>query len=81
MLMEQLQIGDCTDQYEYRLAKELHALPLGIDLVSYVFLDRTGEVIWALWEPREVTRTRCEGNVMAAFLYALERYPILARFK
>lgn len=60
---------------------KLHALPLGIDLISFTFLHPSGEVIWATGDPRDLMRTRDENNVMAAIRVGAERYPILARFK
>jgi hypothetical protein len=79
-LLERLQPDGSLDPLEYRLAIELHALPLGLDLISFAFLHPSGEVIWATGDPSELMRTRDENNVMAAIRMGAERYPILAQF-
>jgi len=79
-LLAQLQPGDCVDYREYRLAKELHALPIGFDLWSYLFITGYGELMWAGWDPLEVKRSKSAEDVIAALQMAAERYPSLAGF-
>ena len=45
-LIDNLQVGQFSDAEEYKLARKHNALPLGVDLWSYVFLTANGEVIW-----------------------------------
>lgn len=45
-LIDNLQAEQFSDCEEYKLARKHNALPLGIDLWSYVFLTSSGEVIW-----------------------------------
>lgn len=45
-LIDNLQAEQFSDVEEYKLALKYNALPLGVDLWSYIFLTATGEVIW-----------------------------------
>lgn len=45
-LIDNLQAEQFSDAEEYKLARKYNALPIGVDLWSYVFLNANGEVIW-----------------------------------
>src|SRR5690242_18517110 len=84
-LVERL-IGDlkpdaCVDAEEYRLAKEFHALPLGIDLWSYQFLRPDGELISTGWEQEEISRGYSTSGLIRAVAGVAKRYPQFAAFK
>ena len=79
-LLTDLEFEDCESQEEYQWALEFHALPLGVDLWSRVFLTPDGEVIWAGWEPLEIKRSRDEAHLNAALGMAAERNPAMTTF-
>jgi len=79
-LLADLEPEDCESQQEYQWALELHALPLGIDLWSRVFLTPDGEVVWAGWEPLEIKRSRDQADLKGALRMAAERYPAMTAF-
>ena len=79
-LVNELQPSDCIDAEEYRLAREFHALPLGLDLWSYGFLTSEGEYIATEWEPQEVTRSKATQDLIRALVVAANRYHQLAAF-
>jgi len=79
-LLRDLEPEDCESELEYEWALEYHALPLGIDLWSRVFLTPDGHVVWAGWEPLEIKRSRDEADLKRALRWAAERYPAMAAF-
>jgi hypothetical protein len=79
-LLADLEPEDCEEPAEYEMAVELHALPIGVDLWSRMFLSPDGEVIWAGWDPLEIKRSRLEEDVNAAVRMAAERYPAMIDF-
>ncbi|MDQ3818033.1 MAG: hypothetical protein M3362_10105 [Acidobacteriota bacterium] len=79
-LLNDLQLSDCIDAEEYRLAQEFHALPLGLDLWSYGFLTPDGECIATGWELEEIIRSKKIPDLIRALVVAANRYPQLAAF-
>ena len=79
-LVNTLRRSDCVDAEEYRLAREFHALPLGLSLWSYGFLTSEGEYIETEWEPKELVRSRNTPDLLRALAHAVNRYPELAAF-
>jgi uncharacterized protein (DUF1810 family) len=79
-LLTELEPEDCESIAEYHDAKELHALPLGLDMWSQMFLTPDGEIIWVGGEPLEIRRSRYEGHLCAALRMAAERFPDMEKF-
>jgi hypothetical protein len=77
-LVSNLQSSDCPDAEEYRLAQEYHALPLGFDLWSRVFLTSDGEIIWIGSEPEEITRATDTQSLIRVIVSSTGRYPEFA---
>ena len=80
-LLDDLKPGDCLDAKEYRLSREFHALPLGLNLWSYEFLTPTGEVISTGLEANELSRSvATEQELILMLVWGAERYPQLGAF-
>ena len=79
-LVDKLSPEDCYDTEEYRLAKELQALPLGYDLWSYCFLKADGECISTGWEPAEISRSHDNQSLIRAIVWASARFPQFLAF-
>ena len=77
-LLSNIQSSDCADAEEYSLAQEYHALPLGLDLWSRVFLTPDGEVIWIGSEPEEIIRATDTQSLIRAVVSSARRYPEFA---
>jgi len=65
---------------EVELARRLGALPIGIDLGSYIFLTAEGDCILVDTWPNAVERTKAARIVVAALVHAATRYPELKTF-
>lgn len=78
-LIKNLRVEDFSDTEEYKLAQKYNALPLGVDLYSYVFLTANGEI---LWDDNE-GETGCANDLQSlirALVVKKERYPQFVRF-
>lgn len=79
-------IGEVTpsncDAAEYRLGKAFDALPICLDLWSYMLLTAQGEVLWADLndnnEPQEERRLSSPQEVLSALRVGVKRYQRLA---
>jgi hypothetical protein len=77
-LLVHLSSSDFVDADEYRLSKELAALPLHCGWWDYIFLRPDGEVISVDMDSTEVERS-CEiHKLLRALAVGAKRYPVLA---
>ena len=78
-LIDNLQVEQFSDVEEYKLARKHHALPLGVDMWSYVFLTANGEMIWDDNEGETVSANDLQ-SLIRALVVTKERYPQFERF-
>ena len=78
-LINNLQPNDFSDAEEYKLARKYNALPLGFDLLAYVFLTLEGEVIWEDYNG-EVGSANDLQSLIRLLVGGSIRYPQLAQF-
>jgi hypothetical protein len=78
-LIDNLHPEQFPDAEEYRLAQKYRALPLGFDLLDYVFLTPNGEVLWegCLDEVGSVNNTQ---SLIRVLVSGSRRYPPLTEF-
>jgi hypothetical protein len=79
-LIGELRPSDCLDAEEYRLAREFHALPLGMGLWAYDFLTPDGELISADFEMADIQRYCSTASFIRSVVSAAGRYPQLKAF-
>jgi hypothetical protein len=78
-LIKNLQAEQFIDAAEYRLALKYNALPIGLDLFSYVFLNSNGEVLWDDDEG-DVGSSDDLQSLIRVLVAGKRRYPQLAEF-
>lgn len=78
-LIDNLQADQFSDAEEYKLAQKYHALPLGSDLLAYVFLTPNGKVIWEDFQ-YEVGSLNDTQGLIRVLVAGKRRYPQLAEF-
>jgi hypothetical protein len=78
-LINNLQPNDFPDAEEYKLAQKYNALPLGFDLLAYVFLTSNGDVIWEDYNG-EVGSANDSQSLIRLLVGGSRRYPQLAQF-
>ena len=78
-LIDNLQANHFPDAEEYKLAQKYRALPLGFDLLAYVFLTPSGEVIWEDFQDEVGSANDMQG-LIRALVSGSRRYPKLAEF-
>ncbi len=78
-LIDNLQAEKFLDAAEYRLALKYNALPIGLDLFSYVFLSSNGEVLWDDNEG-DVGSSNDLQSLIRVLVAGKRRYPQLAEF-
>lgn len=77
-LIDNLRPEQFSDAEEYKLARKYNALPVGVDLWSYVFLTASGEVIWDDGEG-ETGSTNDLQSLIRILAVRKERYPQFGR--
>lgn len=78
-LIENLQAEQFLDAEEYKLALKYNALPIGLDLFSYVFLDSNGEVLWDDNEG-DTGNSNDLQSLIRVLVVGKRRYPQLVEF-
>jgi hypothetical protein len=78
-LTANLQSKDFSDVEEFKLAKKYSALPIGVDLFSYIFLTSNGEVIWDDNEG-EIGNSNDLQGLIRVLVVGKSRYPQLETF-
>jgi hypothetical protein len=78
-LIDNFQAEQFLDAAEYTLALKYNALPIGLDLFSYVFLNSSGEVLWDDNEG-DVGSSNDLQSLIRVLVAGKRRYPQLAEF-
>ncbi|HSK73458.1 MAG TPA: hypothetical protein VK892_17300 [Pyrinomonadaceae bacterium] len=79
-LIDNLRVERFSDAEEYRLAHEYSALPMGVDMWSYVLLTANGEIIDQDYDGN-FQHHRVDSQALIRVLVAgKRRYPQLAKF-
>ena len=78
-LIDNLQAEQFSDVEEYKLALKHNALPLGVDLWSYVFLTANGEIIWDDNEGKTVSADDLQ-SLIRVLSVRKHRYPQFEQF-
>jgi hypothetical protein len=78
--VNQLQLEDCVEPEEFRLAKELNSLPIGYDLSAFVFLKPDGEVVSYNFCDEKVGSSRDLQVLIRIVVSAAKRYPQFEKF-
>jgi hypothetical protein len=78
-LIDNLQAEQFLDAAEYKLALKYNALPIGLDLFSYVFLNSSGEVLWDDSEG-DVGSSNDLQSLIRVLVSGKRRFPQLAEF-
>jgi hypothetical protein len=78
-LINNLQPEDFPDAEEYKLAQKYNALPLGVDLLDYVFMTPKGEVIWEDYEGEFGSANDLQ-SLIRVLVAGKKRYPQFERF-
>lgn len=79
-LLNVLKLENCVEAKEFRLAKKLNALPLGYDLLAFVFLRCDGEVVWFDFLDKEIRSLNDSQGLIRAIVRAAKRYPQFVDF-
>jgi hypothetical protein len=78
-LINNLKPENFSDPEEYKLAQKYKALPIGFDLLAYVFLTPNGEVIWDDCEG-EVGSSSDSQSLIRILVAGKKRYTQLEKF-
>ncbi|MCI0665954.1 MAG: hypothetical protein L0220_33280 [Acidobacteria bacterium] len=77
-LLAGLSPSDFADAEEYRLSKEISALPIGFGIFSYFLLRPDGEVISVdCLDSIKIERSRENYHLLRILAWGAERYPAL----
>lgn len=79
-LTGQVTLENCVDAEEFRVFKEVNALPIGYDLYSFVFLKSNGEVIWFNFLDDVFGSDSSLQGLIGAVVSASRRYPQIEKF-